>query len=664
MNYMTRKQRITSSILSNPTIYILWFCTLLCTALLIQKIQGGTDVPTTWHMVLWIWITALLTTFADRVAYYNYSKPHKVAGHRLREHMVKKLSNPDLANDYQIVPSSTLIEGDMILLEVGDIIPHDGIIIKGISYINQTKITGELEAVLKYPTTRHNRVVSNSIVESDWIIVRITLSKHGSLLGQISKLLQVTVRQPAPSEVALQRILFGLSILFASITFSIKAIGHYAGINVEGIYMLDLLVTLLPTTISGLLYAISIHGFSLLNDCNIAVTDKRALDAAMDINVVIFDKTGTLTVGRREAVAFNSIGDATEEELALSAYLASIDDDTSEGSSILKLAKAKLRDFELEPEIDKTQYSNIPFSSARPISGCHYNKLNIYKGSVAAICKELGINEAHLPSEVTELRQNIASACGTPLLVARNNKILGIIHLQDRLRKNIKKHIDRIKQENIMTILMTGDGEPSALYVAKKLGIDAFYSDASAEDKLDFVRDMQLRGYCVAMYGDGVNDVPALAQADIGISFSYSNHHAIEASNIISLHHSLDAVVDVKKICRKMSIKRGALIVFSLASDIAKYFAIVPSFFDTALPELKALNLMNLHSTDSALLASLIWSAIAIIGVAPLVFLDNLNSENKSLLWRNIMLYGLSGMIIPFVGIKLIDMLIVAMHLV
>jgi K+-transporting ATPase ATPase B chain len=215
-----------------------------------------------------------------------------------------------------------------------------------------------------------------------------------------------------------------------------------------------------------------------------------------------------------------------------------------------------------------------------------------------------------------------------------------------------------------MTILMTGDGEPSALYVAKKLGIDAFYSDASAEDKLDFVRDMQLRGYCVAMYGDGVNDVPALAQADIGISFSYSNHHAIEASNIISLHHSLDAVVDVKKICRKMSIKRGALIVFSLASDIAKYFAIVPSFFDTALPELKALNLMNLHSTDSALLASLIWSAIAIIGVAPLVFLDNLNSENKSLLWRNIMLYGLSGMIIPFVGIKLIDMLIVAMHLV
>lgn len=661
---MTRIKKITFSIAANPIMYILWCCAIASSFIFIQDIAYGAEGSSiTGYMTFWIWITAILATFVDRIAYYNYSKPSSINGHNIPEYSAKKLHGDNESAKYTITPETQLSYGDIILLEVGDVAPHDGIIIKGISYVNQTSITGELDAVLKFTTAGHNKIMQGSIVESDWLVVKITQSKSSSLINKMSKMLKAIEREPAPSEVALGRVIFGMTILFVVITLSIAAIGYYSGIAIKNIYLLDLLVTLLPTTISGLLYTISIHGSSLLSSHNIAVTDKRALDIALDVNVVIFDKTGTLTIGQREAVSFTAF-DTTDEELATLIYLASIDDDTKEGESIARFAEGQLNYHNGVPEVDRSHYSYFPFSSSRPISGCDYMGYKISKGSITAICNELGISETDLPTEILELRNSVASACGTPLLVAHNNKVIGLIHLQDRLQKNIKKQIDRVQEQGIMTILITGDNELTAAYVAKKLGMQAFYAEASPEDKLGFVRDMQSRGYVVAMYGDGVNDVPALAQSDIGISFSYSNHHALAACNIISLNHSLDTLVDLKSICRKMSIKRGGLMVFSLASDIAKYFAIVPSLFNTQLPELKVFNIMNLYSVDSAMLASVIWSAFAIIGVMPLVYVDREDRDDQSLLWRNIALYGLIGIFAPFICIKLIDMAIVALKVV
>lgn len=653
-------KRLTLSLAANPIMYILWCCAFAASFLFIQDIMlyGAKASSITGYMTFWIWVTVVLTTFVDRIAYYNYSKPNSITTHKIPEYSVKKLLTTNEKGEYSVIPSTQLVAGDLILLEVGDIVPSDGIVIKGISYVNQTCITGELDAVLKFTTAGHNRVVQGSIVESDWLIIKITPSKHSSFISKMSGLLKAIERETAPSEVALGRVILGMTVLFIVITFSIASIGHYAGIAIKKIYILDLLVTLLPTTISGLLYTISIHGSSLLNKHNIVVTDKRALDAALDVNVVIFDKTGTLTIGQREAVSFTAI-DTTDEEFALLAYLASIGDDTKEGEGILNFAENQMESWEGLSEIDMKLHSYIPFSSSKPISGCDYKGAKILKGSITAICNELEINETDLPTKITELKENIAAACGTPILVARNKTVVGLIHLQDRLQKNIKKQIDRVKDQGMMTILITGDNELTAGYVAKKLGVHAFYSEASPEDKLEFVRDMQTRGYVVAMYGDGVNDVPALAQSDIGISFSYGNHHALAACNIISLNHALDTIVDLKSICRKMSIKRGGLMVFSLTSDIAKYFAIVPSLFNTQIPALKVFNIMNLHSVDSAMLASVIWSALAIIGVTPLVFVDREYADDKSLLWRNIALYGLIGIFAPFVCIKLIDMALV-----
>lgn len=646
-------------LISNPILLVVWCVAATATITLLILIinYDNENIVSYIYTTFWLWMTVFFSSFAEVLVETKWTSRKITSFVPQSDILVKKLFSFDNITKYIEIKRSQIRPGDLILLTSGDVVPCDGIIVKGTGYVNETHSTGELALVLKSDSPKDNIMIAESYLESsDWFVMQVNISEQKSFFSTLSKLLGNIERQAIPSEVALQRIISGLLILFMAVMFTVVIIAGYLGVNISVIYILDLIVILLPTTISGLQHAIILYGFGILSKKNIIIRDKMALDNAVDVNVVVIDKTGTITEGQREMIDFITIDKVNEEITNRALYLSSVHDDTTEGKSIKDFAEYAL-DGKIE-KIDDSDYYYLAFSSSNPISGCNYKDIEIRKGSVSEICRYLNIAISVLPTEILKIKENIAATHGTPLLLTLNKKIIGVVHLRDKLRKHVKKQIEKLHNDGIATIMITGDNSLTAGYIAKKLGMHAYYAEAVPEKKLQFIKNLQQQGYIVAMYGDGVNDALALAQADVGITFEHSSMHAIKAGNVVSLDHDLSAILDLRNTCRRMTIKRGSLTVFSLASDIAKYFVIIPAIFTTAFPALSALNIIHLSSLDHAMLAIVMFNALIILFLTPIVFKRNIGYQSKKLLWINVILYGLGGIISPFVCIKIFDMII------
>ncbi len=661
---------------SNPILMIVWVIAFTATILTISQYYAKeSNYQLSMIITFWLWMTILFAKLAEVLVEIRWSKNASVNNDNKSEKIIKKIfAINDINNDYHKkyieVKCSSIKSGDLILLLSGEIVPFDGVVVAGTGYVNETDSTGALSPTLKSHDDYSNRLVTGSFIESsDWLIMKVTLSGRKSFFAKLTKLLSNIERQQGSNEIALQRIIWGLGVLFISVLFSIAAIADYSGIKIPIIYLLDMVVILLPTTLSGLQHAIIMYGTGALKTKHIIIRDKVALDNAVDVNVVVLDKTGTITVGQREMVDFIAVDqELSEKFINTILYLSSVLDDTTEGESIKHFTEHQLE--EDVPNIDFSKYQYLPFAATHPISGCDYyyppgflneNKLyqefDIRKGSITEICKYLGLYPKLLPENIRTAIRDITEVCGSVLLVTLNHKIFGIIHLRDKLRKQIKKQIQKIQDDGILTIMLTGDNANIAGYIAKKLGMHAYYAEVTPEKKLEFIRNLQQQGYTVAMYGDGVGDIAALAQADIGIAFDRSVESVKSASNVVLSNNNIANILDIRNVCRIMAIKLGALTVFSLGADIAKYFVIVPALFTTAFPSLSVLNLFYFNSLDSVILSSVMFNALVTLVLIPIVF-SNPIYYSKHSLWSNLLLYGLGGILSPFIFIKMIDMFV------
>jgi K+-transporting ATPase ATPase B chain len=646
-----------SHLLHNPMLFFVFILACLATMFLIKEINlSNGHIALYSQMTIWIWLTLFFSSFADSYAeskmHYHDDDDDEIEP----TNYIKKLSNIDNLKDFTKIEYNQVKAGNLIFLKNGDVVPFDGKIVRGKCYVNETSVNGQLESKLK-DSEQDSILTTGSIIQGrDSVVMKISFAKDVSFFARAAKRIKSINRESLPSELALQRLILGLSILFVSVIFTVWVIARYSGFNIPTIYLIDLVVILLPTTISGLQHAIIIFGKAKLSKQGIIVHDLVSLDNVVDVNIIVLDKTGTLTIGRRQMSEFESTSGLKEQQYLEYLMLSSINDSTLEGNSILEYATKHLSK---KHNIVKSDYRYLPFSASKPISGCNYKKLNIRKGSVSEICKYIGKVENSLPKKIQTIITNIAKSHGTPLLLTVNKEIIGVIHLRDRFRKGAQKQIERLHKQNVKIIMATGDNAQTSSYVAKKLGIETFHSDATPEKKLELIQTLQEDGYIVAMCGDGINDSLALAQADIGFTFENSeNIHPIMAGNIISKTNDLSALLELKNICKKMTVKRGTLTVFSLASDIAKYFVIVPALFTTAFPPLAVLNFMNFQSLESVVLASVMFNSLVIFVLTPILFKDFNKPKSKHSLWLGIVLYGIGGIVSPFIFIKIIEIFI------
>lgn len=645
------------SYIKNPLSLLLFV--LCCSAFIIflQQIFCHNDKTLLYGQItFWLWMTMFFSMFTE----FAYSrKKFKFISEKITNNhtLVKKLDSLDNISDYQKVKKDSIKSGNLILLHSGEEIPFDGEVIKGMSYVNETDITGSLEHKLKSPD-KDNILIAGSIVEGgDWIVMKVSFASNKSFFTRVGRLLRNINRQAMPSEVALQKLIIGLSILFANVIFVIWVIASYSGVEIPVIYLVALMVVLLPTTISTLQRVIIYNGVLKLAARNIIVQDQIAFDNAVDLDIVLLDKTGTLTVGQREMVNFTLTSKTDEKDYFRYLYLSSINDNTEEGKTITAFAIKNCKG--LDTKINLELYHYLPFSASNPISGCNYNNMEIRKGSMQAIVKYLGKTIEVLPQEVQNIVKEVAKAHGTPLILTVNKKIIGIINLHDSFRKGVEKQIRSIENSGIATIMVTGDNTITASYIAKKLGIKNFYADCTPEKKLELIRSFQEKGLIVGMCGDGLNDALALAQADIGYTFEDRGYvHSILAGNIVAKHHNLRGIIELRNECKKITVKKGAITVYSITSDLAKYFIIVPALFTTVFPSLSKLNIMQFQSIDSVLLASVIFNGLIIPCLLPLISYNSKNVQNKTYLWRIILLCGFGGIVSPLLFIKLIEFII------
>ena len=645
------------SYIKNPLSLLLFV--LCCSAFIIflQQIFCHNDKTLLYGQItFWLWMTMFFSMFTE----FAYSrKKFKFISEKITNNhtLVKKLDSLDNIKDYQKVKKDSIKSGNLILLHSGEEVPFDGEVIKGMSYVNETDMTGSLEYKLKSPD-KDNILIAGSIVEGgDWIVMKVSFASNKSFFTRVGRLLRNINRQAMPSEVALQKLMIGLSILFANVIFVIWVIARYSGVEIPVIYLVALMVVLLPTTISTLQRVIIYNGVLKLAARNIIVQDQIAFDNAVDLDIVLLDKTGTLTVGQREMVNFTLTSKTDEKDYLRYLYLSSINDNTEEGKTITAFAIKNCKG--LDTKINLELYHYLPFSASNPISGCNYNNMEIRKGSMQAIVKYLGKTIEVLPQEVQNIVKEVAKAHGTPLILTVNKKIIGIINLHDSFRKGVEKQIRSIENSGIATIMVTGDNTITASYIAKKLGIKNFYADCTPEKKLELIRSFQEKGLIVGMCGDGLNDALALAQADIGYTFEDRGYvHSILAGNIVAKHHNLRGIIELRNECKKITVKKGAITVYSITSDLAKYFIIVPALFTTVFPSLSKLNIMQFQSIDSVLLASVIFNGLIIPCLLPLISYNSKNVQNKTYLWRIILLCGFGGIVSPLLFIKLIEFII------
>lgn len=663
----------------NPVMFVVEVVAALTTVIFVRElVTGGASLGFTFQIILWLWFTVLFANFAEAVAEGRGKAQAESLKKTRTESQAKLLTGTD--RTYRMVPGTALKVGDIVLVEAGDNIPSDGEVIEGVASVNEAAITGESAPVIRESGGDRSAVTGGTQVLSDWIRVRITAAQGSTFIDRMIKLVEGAERQKTPNEIALNILLAGLTIIFVFATVTIPSYAAYAGGSISVVVLVALFVTLIPTTIGALLSAIGIAGMDRLVRFNVLAMSGRAVEAAGDVDTLLLDKTGTITLGNRQATAFHPIRGVSEQDLADAAQLASLADETPEGRSIVVLAKEKhgIRGREMH-ELAATF---VPFTAQTRMSGIDAGSLSVRKGAVDAILSYIEGGEprtvasgntirsvqATMSAEAREIQSiadEIAKAGGTPLAVAKDGKLLGVVHLKDIVKGGIRERFAELRRMGIRTVMITGDNPMTAAAIAAEAGVDDFLAQATPEDKLKLIRDEQSKGKLVAMCGDGTNDAPALAQADVGVAMNTGTQAAREAGNMVDLDSNPTKLIEVVEIGKQLLMTRGALTTFSIANDVAKYFAIIPAMFLAFYPQLQVLNIMHLASPQSAILSAIIFNALIIIALIPLALkgVKYRAVGAGALLGRNLMIYGLGGIIIPFIGIKAIDLIVAALHL-
>jgi K+-transporting ATPase ATPase B chain len=613
------------------------------------------------QITLWLWFTVIFANFAEAMA----EGRGKAQAENLRKaRMETQAFLQDLDGKVRSVPSSQLKKGDKVIVAAGQSVPADGTVIQGVASVDESAITGESAPVIREAGGDRSAVTGGTTVLSDQIVILITTNPGESFLDRMIALVEGAVRQKTPNEIALNILLSGLTIVFLLATVTLRPFALYANTQVSMVILISLLVCLIPTTIGGLLSAIGIAGMDRLVQRNVLAMSGRAVEAAGDVDVLLLDKTGTITIGNRMASQFLPAHGFTEKELARIAALASMADLTPEGRSVVNLATM----MGVAPEFQESKANAvaIPFTAETRMSGVDVDGSSIRKGAMDAVRGWLlATAKASLPPEIEEAVRTIAGQGGTPLVVAQDGKAVGVIFLKDVVKPGISERFKRIRAMGIRTIMITGDNKLTAAAIAKEAGVDDFFAEAKPEDKLKLIKDYQAEGRMVAMSGDGTNDAPALAQSDVGLVMNTGTQAAREAGNMIDLDSDPTKVIEIVEIGKQLLITRGSLTTFSIANDVAKYFAIIPAIFAATLPALGALNIMGLKSPESAVLSAVIFNALIIVFLIPLALrgVEYRPQSASKILQRNVLIYGLGGVLVPFIGIKLIDVLVTTLGL-
>ncbi|MCD4504466.1 potassium-transporting ATPase subunit KdpB [Chromobacterium piscinae] len=656
----------------NPVMFVVYAGSILTTALWIQSLVGHGEAPSGFILAvaLWLWFTVLFANFAEALA-EGRSKAQAASLRSAKKNVVaKKLAGGNHGAAKSIVDGTSLRKGDYVLVEAGDVIPVDGDVIEGVASVDESAITGESAPVIRESGGDFSSVTGGTRVLSDWIVVKITANPGETFLDRMIAMVEGAKRQKTPNEIALTILLVALTIVFLIVTVTLLPFSLFsvdaakAGTPISITTLVALLVCLIPTTIGGLLSAIGVAGMSRMMGANVIATSGRAVEAAGDVDVLLLDKTGTITLGNRQASAFIPAPGVSEKDLADAAQLASLADETPEGRSVVVLAKQK---FNLrERQLASHEAVFIPFTAQTRMSGIDYDGRQIRKGAIDAIRRHIAEQGGQFPDALAKNAEDVARRGSTPLLVAEGNRALGVIELKDIVKGGIKERFAELRQMGIKTVMITGDNPLTAAAIAAEAGVDDYLAEATPEAKLKLIRSHQAEGKLVAMTGDGTNDAPALAQADVAVAMNTGTQAAKEAGNMVDLDSNPTKLIEIVEIGKQMLMTRGSLTTFSIANDVAKYFAIIPAAFASTYPQLNALNVMGLNSPASAIMSAVIFNAVIIVALIPLA-LKGVKYHARSaaeLLRGNLLVYGLGGLLVPFAGIKLIDMLLGAMGLV
>jgi K+-transporting ATPase ATPase B chain len=656
----------------NPVMFVVYIGSILTSVLWVQALGGHGEAPAwfIFNIALWLWFTVLFANFAEALA-EGRSKAQAAALKGLKQTVwAKRLSDPNDRQHSTRVRADNLRRGNVVLIEAGDYVPADGEVIAGAASVDESAITGESAPVIREAGGDFSAVTGGTRVLSDWVVVRVTVNPGETFLDRMIAMVESAKRQKTPNEIALTILLVALTLVFLFATATLLPYSIYSvavsklGTPITITALIALLVCLIPTTIGALLSAIGVAGMSRMLQANVIATSGRAVEAAGDVDVLLLDKTGTITLGNRQAAAFIPAAGVSEEELADAAQLASLADETPEGRSIVVLAKQRytLR----ERDLGALGASFVHFSAHTRMSGVNIGARQVRKGAADAVRRHVEALGGAFPKAVLDLVQDVARRGSTPLIVSDDARVLGIIELKDIVKGGIRERFGELRRMGIRTIMITGDNPLTAAAIAAEAGVDSFLAEATPEAKLKLIREHQSAGRLVAMTGDGTNDAPALAQADVAVAMNTGTQAAKEAGNMVDLDSNPTKLIEVVETGKQMLMTRGALTTFSIANDVAKYFAIIPAAFVTTYPQLNALNVMHLASPFSAILSAVIFNALIIVVLIPLA-LKGVRYRPlgaATLLRRNLVIYGLGGIIVPFIGIKLVDLALLMTHLV
>lgn len=656
----------------NPVMFVVYLGSILTTVLWLEALAGESEESAGFilSITLWLWFTVLFANFAEAVAEGRSKAQAAFLRRAKRDIAAKKLDEPRYSSNYSKVAGSSLRKGNVVLIEAGDFVPGDGEVIEGVASVDESAITGESAPVIRESGGDFSSVTGGTRVLSDWLVVRITTNPGESFLDRMIGMVESAKRQKTPNEIALTILLVALTLVFLMATVTLLPFSLYsvqtagAGNPISITVLVALLVCLIPTTIGGLLSAIGVAGIGRMMQKNVIATSGRAVEAAGDVDVLLLDKTGTITLGNRQASGFFPVKGVKDRELADAAQLASLADETPEGRSVVILAKQKygIR----ERDIHSLGATFVHFSAQTRMSGVNLEGRQIRKGAADSIRQHIEEQGGKFPPELKTLVDDVARRGSTPLVVADGQRALGAIELKDIVKGGIKERFIELRQMGIKTIMITGDNRLTAAAIAAEAGVDDFLAEATPEAKLSLIRQHQTDGRLVAMTGDGTNDAPALAQADVAVAMNSGTQAAKEAGNMVDLDSNPTKLIEIVETGKQMLMTRGALTTFSIANDVAKYFAIIPAAFATTYPSLNVLNVMGLATPSSAILSAVIFNALIIIALIPLA-LKGIKYQPvgaEKLLQNNLLVYGVGGLIVPFIGIKAIDLILVAMNMV
>ncbi|TXI77268.1 MAG: potassium-transporting ATPase subunit KdpB [Dokdonella sp.] len=657
--------------IKNPVMFVVWLGSVLTTGLFVEAVVGQGEAPAgfIFAITVWLWFTVLFANFAEAMA-EGRGRAEADSLRGLRQTVwAKKLQDPASKSHWYTVPAEDLRRGDVIVVQAGDVIPADGEAVEGVASVDESAITGESAPVIRESGGDFSAVTGGTRVLSDWLIVRVTTNPGETFLDRMIGMVEAAKRQKTPNEIALTILLVALTLVFLLATATLLPFSLYAveaaqsGTVVTVTVLVALLVCLIPTTIGGLLSAIGIAGMSRMMERNVIATSGRAVEAAGDVDVLLLDKTGTITLGNRQAAAFVPAVAVAERDLAEAALLASLADETPEGRSIVTLAKETLHQRGRDIRAEGAQF--VHFSAQTRMSGIDWQQRRIRKGAADALRAHVEGQGGAWPAAIQTAIEEMSRRGSTPLVVSEGNQVLGAVELKDIVKGGMKERFSELRRMGIKTVMITGDNRLTAAAIAAEAGVDDFLAEATPEDKLKLIRRYQAEGRLVAMPGDGTNDAPALAQADVAVAMNTGTQAAKEAGNMVDLDSNPTKLIEVVETGKQMLMTRGALTTFSIANDIAKYFAIIPAAFASTYPALGVLNVMGLATPSSAILSAVIFNALIIVALIPLALrgIAYRPQGAAAVLRRNVALYGLGGLIVPFIGIKAIDLFLVALHL-